>query len=98
MGRLYTLSRGGRQLPMSIDHKPGRKDERRRILRSGGYLDESDPRHPRVVRDNHNVSEETRLRNLRIFCPFRGGRRPGWRERGDVLGESVYQIHTQEIG
>lgn len=40
---------------MSIDHKPGRKGERRRILRSGGYLDETDPKHPRVVRDNYNV-------------------------------------------
>lgn len=51
----FVFSRGGRQLPMSIDHKPGRKGERRRILRSGGYLDETDPKHPRVVRDNYNV-------------------------------------------
>lgn len=40
---------------MSMDHKPGRKAETRRILRSGGYLDETDPRNPRVVCDTLNV-------------------------------------------
>lgn len=40
---------------MSADHKPGRKAERRRIQRSGGYLDETDPEHPRVVCDDLNV-------------------------------------------
>ncbi|CAN0349635.1 unnamed protein product, partial [Ectocarpus sp. 8 AP-2014] len=53
------LSRGGRQLPMSVDHKPGRKAESRRILRSGGYLDETDPRNPRVVCDTLKMSIAT---------------------------------------
>ncbi|CAN0158372.1 unnamed protein product, partial [Pylaiella littoralis] len=53
------LSRGGRQLPMSVDHKPGRKAESRRIVRSGGYLDETDPRHPRVVCDTLKMSIAT---------------------------------------
>ncbi|CAM9536932.1 unnamed protein product, partial [Scytosiphon promiscuus] len=53
------LSRGGRQLPMSVDHKPGRKAESRRILRSGGYLDQTDPRHPRVVCDSLKMSIAT---------------------------------------
>ena len=43
---------------MSVDHKPGRKAESRRILRSGGYLDETDPRNPRVVCDSLNVRGE----------------------------------------
>lgn len=42
------LSRGGRQLPMSLDHKPTRKDERRRIQAAGGYVDERDPGCARV--------------------------------------------------
>lgn len=40
---------------MSVDHKPGRKAEKRRILRSGGYLDETDPTNPRIVCDSLNV-------------------------------------------
>lgn len=42
-------------MPMSVDHKPGRKAESRRILRSGGYLDETDPHNPRVVCDTLKV-------------------------------------------
>lgn len=42
-------------MPMSVDHKPGRKAESRRILRSGGYLDDTDPQNPRVVCDSLNV-------------------------------------------
>lgn len=41
---------------MSVDHKPGRKAEKRRIKRSGGFLDEGDPNHPRVVCEKLNVS------------------------------------------
>jgi len=37
------LSRSGRQLPLSVDHKPSRKAERRRILNAGGFVDDSDP-------------------------------------------------------
>ncbi|CAB1121571.1 unnamed protein product [Ectocarpus sp. CCAP 1310/34] len=44
---------------MSVDHKPGRKAESRRILRSGGYLDETDPRNPRVVCDTLKMSIAT---------------------------------------
>lgn len=40
---------------MSVDHKPGRKGESRRILRSGGYLDRTDPQNPRVICDSLNV-------------------------------------------
>lgn len=54
-------SRGRRQLPMSLDHKPGRKAEKRRILKSGGYLDETEAGHPRVVCDKLNVSSKASM-------------------------------------
>ncbi|CAM9518456.1 unnamed protein product [Chrysoparadoxa australica] len=43
------LSRAGKQLPMSIDHKPSRKCEVRRIQRCGGTVDYSDPSWPRII-------------------------------------------------
>ncbi|CAM9826525.1 unnamed protein product, partial [Discosporangium mesarthrocarpum] len=52
------LSRGGRQLPMSIDHKPGRKGEKRRIMKAGGNLD-SDSLHARIIALNNNMSIAT---------------------------------------
>jgi hypothetical protein len=36
-------------MPMSLDHKPNRKAEARRIVRNGGTLDSSDPRAMRIV-------------------------------------------------
>lgn len=72
---------------MSVDHKPGRKAESRRILRSGGYLDETDPRNPRVVCDSLNVRAE-QARHV-FFCFYLRGtwsKRYSKRDRSIRLG------------
>ncbi|CAM9120134.1 unnamed protein product [Phaeothamnion confervicola] len=49
------LCRGGKELQLSVDHKPGLASEQERIRRCGGVIDRSDPRCPRVVVPGTNI-------------------------------------------